>query len=57
MLKNRYAHLTNNSVQKYNAKIGATDLDTSMWDRPTLEKYICENYGENRFKQLLGKMK
>lgn len=41
MLKNRYAHLTNNSVQKYNAKIGSTDLDTSMWDRATFEKYIC----------------
>lgn len=35
MLKNRYAHLTNNSVQKYNTKIGSTDLESSMWDRET----------------------
>ena len=34
-LKNRYAHLTNNSIQKYNTKIGSADLDSSMWDRET----------------------
>ena len=35
LLKNRYSHLTNNSVQKYNNKVGTADLDASMWDRLT----------------------
>lgn len=32
-LKNKYAHLTNNSIQKYNSKVGKADISESMWDR------------------------
>ena len=32
-LKNKYAHLTNNSIQKYNAKVGKAELSDSMWGR------------------------
>jgi tubulin monoglycylase TTLL3/8 len=34
-LKNKYAHLTNNSIQKYNSKMGTSDIESSMWDRET----------------------
>lgn len=57
MLKNKYAHLTNNSIQKYNSKVGNSELESSMWDRATFEKHIVENYGEARFKAMLAKMK
>lgn len=57
MLKNKYAHLTNNSIQKYNTKIGNNELNTSMWDRATFEKCISDSYGEDKFKTMLAKMK
>jgi tubulin monoglycylase TTLL3/8 len=37
--------------------MGTADLESSMWDRQTFQQYISENYGEDRFKTLLGKMK
>lgn len=56
-LKNKYSHLTNNSIQKYNTKVGKADLDESMWDRPTFQKFMCETYGEAAFKEFMGRVK
>ena len=56
-LKNKYAHLTNNSIQKYNNKVTKVDISESMWDREQFESFIGENYGPDKFKVLLGKMR
>jgi hypothetical protein len=38
-LNNKFAHLTNNSIQKYNSKVNASELaNESMWSMDQLKQ-------------------
>ena len=54
---NRYAHLTNNSIKKYNTKVGKADINASMWTKDQFKDYINEEFGEGSFKTMVAKMK
>lgn len=57
-LNNKFAHLTNNSVQKNNTKVNAAELaNESMWSMDQLKEMIEQQYGEGRFKEIIAKMK
>jgi tubulin monoglycylase TTLL3/8 len=57
-LSNKYAHLTNNSIQKYNSKINAEELAReSMWTQEQLMQYVEAERGEGQFKEIVAKMK
>ena len=43
---NRYAHLSNNSVAKYAAKITITHpIEGNMWDLEQFQSYLNDTYG------------
>jgi tubulin monoglycylase TTLL3/8 len=57
-LNNKFAHLTNNSIQKYNSKINAEELmNESMWTMEELSNYIDQNFGPASFKEIVAKLK
>lgn len=57
-LANKFAHLTNNSVQKHNTKVNSSELmHESMWTQEQLRLHIEGLYGSGTFKTIVGKMK
>ena len=50
-LNNRYIHLTNNSVQKYNSKVTNEDfVNESMWSMDQMKTFLDQEYGEGTMK-------
>lgn len=49
-IHNRFIHLTNNSVQKYNKKC---KIEESMWEMGEFVKYV----GEDKWAQIQNKIK
>ena len=57
-LNNRFAHLANNSVQKYNSKKPNEAIETdSMWSKEQFKEWVMAQYGEGRLKEIVARMK
>lgn len=46
-LKNKYIHLTNNSITKHSSNYSSTQIEGSMWFSEHFGKYLQEQYGQD----------
>lgn len=50
-LKNKFIHLTNNSIQKNSERFEATEIEGSMWHSEEFAEYLNEETGEDIYEQ------